>query len=225
MTISDTQMRQYLLDLLPPDDAEKFDADLMTQTDEKIEELISFAEQDLIADYIRGRLSVSEREKFETYFLATPQRAALVRERMALSDALHAAAAKKDLAGQPKGILQTWLTKIGDAFRPLETVPAMGALGADQGAISGVVISVGEPEEDSAIFRSEKAPAIKVGDVFDIFRTASELPSDLTRIASIGSITVTAIEKHDRVSGKFKGSRPMKNDIVRLRVLPGKAER
>lgn len=225
MTISETQMRQYLLDLLPPGDAEKFDADLMAETDEKIEELISGTEEDLIADYIRGRLSVSEREKFETYFLATPERADHVRKRMALSDALHAASAKTDLAGEPKGILRTWLTKIGDAFRPMETVPAMGALGTVQGAIFGVVISVGEPDEDSAVFRSEKAAAINVGDVFDIFRPAPELPSDLTSTSAIGWITVTAIEKHDRVSGKFKGSRPMKNDIVRLRVLPGKAER
>lgn len=145
MTISETQMRQYLLDLLPPGDAEKFDADLMAETDEKIEELISGTEEDLIADYIRGRLSVSEREKFETYFLATPERADHVRKRMALSDALHAASAKTDLAGEPKGILRTWLTKIGDAFRPWRPCRRWGRWAPFKAQSSGL-LSVSESQ-------------------------------------------------------------------------------
>ncbi|HVG18873.1 MAG TPA: hypothetical protein VNI02_07445 [Blastocatellia bacterium] len=64
--------RRYLLGLLEQEEEYQFEERLLSDT-EYFEELL-MAEDELVDDYIDGTLSEREREKFEHYFLATPER-------------------------------------------------------------------------------------------------------------------------------------------------------
>jgi hypothetical protein len=65
-------IRRYLLGLLEQDEQRQLEERLLSDT-EYFEELL-VAEDELVDEYIEGALSEGEREKFEHYFLATPER-------------------------------------------------------------------------------------------------------------------------------------------------------
>lgn len=221
MTISDNQVRRYLLDLLSEEEAREFDAALMAEGELRIEELISTAEEDLISDYLHDRLTSAECAKFESHFLATPDRVDHLRERKAIDAGIRAL--EKDAARRSqerKPFLRRWLEGLGPGSGGMEAVPAMGALKAGEVAIGGTIVDVGRPDEDSAVFQSAESEAIKVGDMFDVFPAGSDRTATSTQ-TPIASITVTSIRKGGKVTGKYRGARPAKKDIVRLRPVAG----
>jgi len=66
---NDEYLRQYVLGIDDPESQEEFEEHLLT--DEKLLEQLSIAEDEIIQDYLSGALSESDREKFESRFLAT----------------------------------------------------------------------------------------------------------------------------------------------------------
>ena len=75
-------MRAYLLGNLPPGEQEKLEEQLMSQDDTFAQLLIH--EDELIDEYLSGGLSAQEREAFERYFLAAPER----RQKLGFAQAL-----------------------------------------------------------------------------------------------------------------------------------------
>ena len=65
-------IRRYLLGMLDEEEQVRLEEQLLTDS-EYFEELL-VAEDELVDDYINGALSERERQKFEHYFLATPER-------------------------------------------------------------------------------------------------------------------------------------------------------
>lgn len=76
-------IRQYLLGKLTDDSQQKVEQRLLTE-DDLFEEL-GIAEAELIDEYHAKKLSNDERERFEQYFLATPERQQKVRFSRTLS--------------------------------------------------------------------------------------------------------------------------------------------
>jgi len=62
-------LRQYVLGTDDPESQEPFEEHLLT--DEKLLEELSIVEDEIVQDYLSGALSESEREKFESRFVAT----------------------------------------------------------------------------------------------------------------------------------------------------------
>jgi anti-sigma-K factor RskA len=69
---SEEHVRQYLLGLLPAGEQQPLEERLFT--DEDFYEEILIAEDELIDQYLAGQISRPERERFEEYFLTTPER-------------------------------------------------------------------------------------------------------------------------------------------------------
>lgn len=71
------RLRHYLLGRLADDAREEFEKDLLT-SDELYQELL-IAEDELVDQYLREKLSSEERAAFEQYFVVTPERQANLR--------------------------------------------------------------------------------------------------------------------------------------------------
>lgn len=69
---NEKNLRSYLLGTLPQERAERFEERLLKE-DDLVEELIVI-EDELIEDYARNALSVSDRKQFENHFLSNPKR-------------------------------------------------------------------------------------------------------------------------------------------------------
>jgi hypothetical protein len=80
---NEISMKQYLLGELTEEDRQQFEKQLMT-SDEYFERLL-IAEDELVDEYLRGRLSPREQEKFSNHFLCTPER----HEKLRFSSSLH----------------------------------------------------------------------------------------------------------------------------------------
>ena len=81
-SISDRQLAEYLLGMLQPGESERLDE--LSITDDAIAARLQAVENDLIDDYIRGNLSGVVRDRFESFYLASPKR----RERVRFAEAL-----------------------------------------------------------------------------------------------------------------------------------------
>jgi len=66
------ELRLWLLGLLPEQESRSFEERLIT--DSELYEEVFIAEEELIDDYITGRLSADERKAFESYFMNSPER-------------------------------------------------------------------------------------------------------------------------------------------------------
>jgi hypothetical protein len=66
------ELRLWLLGLLPEQESRSFEERLIT--DSELYEEVFIAEEELIDDYIAGRLSADERKAFESYFMNSPER-------------------------------------------------------------------------------------------------------------------------------------------------------
>src|SRR5262245_4877672 len=80
-SISDRQLAEYLLGMLQPEEAERLDD--LSITNDPLAARLQAVENDLIDDYIRGNLSGIVRERFESFYLASPKR----RERVRFAEA------------------------------------------------------------------------------------------------------------------------------------------
>lgn len=71
---SETEMRmtRYLLGQLSEQEQLRMEEEFFTNEETMAQLLV--VEDDLIDDYARGTLSTAERERFERFFLASPQR-------------------------------------------------------------------------------------------------------------------------------------------------------
>ncbi len=78
MKDENAKLKQYLLGNLAPPEIEKIDLQLIA--DESLEEKLCWAESELAEDYLDEMLSPAEVAKFEENFLASPERAAQVRQ-------------------------------------------------------------------------------------------------------------------------------------------------
>lgn len=83
---SDAAARAYLLGELPDDRVAALEQALLAEP--ALLDHVQQAEHDLVDDYVDDRLSLTERTRFETYYLASP----IHRDRVTLSRALAAAA-------------------------------------------------------------------------------------------------------------------------------------
>lgn len=84
------RLEDYLLSALPDAETERFDE--MSFTDEAFADALTAAENDLVDDYVSGRLDGARLEKFNAHYLASPRR----REKVEF------AAAFQNYAGRPK---------------------------------------------------------------------------------------------------------------------------
>lgn len=67
------RLRRYLLGQLSDDAREEVERDLMSGGDELFQELL-IAEDEIIDEYLSGKLDSAERQRFQGHFLATPER-------------------------------------------------------------------------------------------------------------------------------------------------------
>lgn len=76
------RIKGYLLGQLPDDDGSQVEARLLT--DREFYEELSILEDELIDQYLAGRLSVSDRQSFESYFVSSYERQQKIRFARAL---------------------------------------------------------------------------------------------------------------------------------------------
>jgi hypothetical protein len=79
--LDDQQLIRYLLGLLPPHEADRFDE--ASVVDDEVAARLRGVEDDLVDAYVRGTLAIDLRERFESHYLASPRR----RERVAFAAA------------------------------------------------------------------------------------------------------------------------------------------
>jgi CHAT domain-containing protein len=111
--IDEKTIRQYLLGEMAEAAAAAFEERLMS--DDGLYEMLLVIEDELIDERAAGELSAEEQARFDTYFLATPQR----RERLELALALYDYAARRadpvKLAGHPTGGAMTETPNVAPA--------------------------------------------------------------------------------------------------------------
>ncbi|MGH9144041.1 MAG: hypothetical protein ACRD2I_23125, partial [Vicinamibacterales bacterium] len=69
---TDEQLVQYLLGLLPPEEAERLDE--ASIVDDDVAARVRGVEDDLVDAYVRGALAGERLARFESYYLASPRR-------------------------------------------------------------------------------------------------------------------------------------------------------
>ena len=79
--LDDQHLVRYLLGLLPPHEADRFDE--LSVVDDVVAARLRSVEDDLVDAYVRGTLAIDLRERFESNYLASPRR----RERVAFAAA------------------------------------------------------------------------------------------------------------------------------------------
>jgi hypothetical protein len=77
--LDDQQLVQYLLGLLPPEDAERLDE--ASIADDEVAARLRLVEEELVDAYVRGRLAGETLKRFESHYLSSPRR----RERVAFA--------------------------------------------------------------------------------------------------------------------------------------------
>jgi hypothetical protein len=82
-TIDETTLRRYLLGQLSEQEEVSQEEQLLTEA--SYYQRLVLAEDDLIDDYVRGKLSVEDRERIEERFLASPRRREKLRTAQALA--------------------------------------------------------------------------------------------------------------------------------------------
>jgi hypothetical protein len=83
--ISDDHLVRYLLGAVPADEAERLDE--RTFVDDELAERLRVVEDDLVDSYAAGTLSGERRQRFESFYLASPRR----RSKAAFAKGLHEA--------------------------------------------------------------------------------------------------------------------------------------
>ncbi len=98
---TDEQLVQYLLGLLPPEEAERLDE--ASIVDDDVAARVRGVEDDLVDAYVRGALAGQRLARFESYYLASPRR----REQVAFAGRFLPAVDRAASAGEgrpgPKG--------------------------------------------------------------------------------------------------------------------------
>lgn len=84
MSYNDQQLIQYLLGVLPDDEAQHLDE--LSVADDEFALRLQTAEHDLLDSYARGDLSGEILQQFESFYLTSPRR----REKLAFAEVLHA---------------------------------------------------------------------------------------------------------------------------------------
>jgi hypothetical protein len=82
---ADRQIRDYLLGALQAERREEIEQRILS--DDDFHEGVEIAEEELVDDYVRGKLPPLDRQLFETNFLASPLR----RQKLLFAQALHSA--------------------------------------------------------------------------------------------------------------------------------------
>jgi anti-sigma factor RsiW len=90
----DQQLVRYVLGLLPDEEAERLDE--ASIADDELALRLRVVEDDLVDSYVRGRLPAETRERFESYYLASPRRAEQVSFAAKLVRAIDRAATQAD---------------------------------------------------------------------------------------------------------------------------------
>jgi hypothetical protein len=113
-TQNDPTIIRYLLNELPSEDQERFEADFLG--DQVLFEQVRAVEEELIEDYVKGELSSRERRLFERHYFASEQRRARVVAARHLIQvcSLHPAVSV-DIAGRSKReyfFFRTWLLSL-----------------------------------------------------------------------------------------------------------------
>lgn len=121
--IDEKILRDYLLERLPADDFEAIDLRIIE--DEVFAEQLSFAENDLIEDYLDDMLAKDEIQAFQNSFLITPERKRMLIE---ISDLRALARLENDAVPASAVQSKDEMVEKRSWFRPLVLIPAFGVL-------------------------------------------------------------------------------------------------
>src|SRR5262245_39749113 len=105
----DKQLIDYLLGLLPEDEAERLDE--ASIADDVFAARLRNAENDLVDAYVAGTLAHARRTEFEAFYLASPRRREKVefaRRFLAAVDGAAAPAARPPVTSQPMRFIRWW---------------------------------------------------------------------------------------------------------------------
>src|SRR3954447_17288262 len=123
--LDDQQLVRYLLGLLPPHEADRFDE--ASVVDDAVAVRLRGVEDDLVDAYVRGTLAIDLRERFESHYLASPRR----RERVAF-----AAAFARAVDERPRpAALPWWRPRWMPALLPVLAIAAALLLVASAGLL------------------------------------------------------------------------------------------
>jgi hypothetical protein len=115
--ISDQQLVRYILGLLPEDETERLDE--ASIADDAVAERLRIVEDDLVDAYVRGTLDRATLERFETYYLSSPERREHVRFAASLvrvvDRAAPAGAGNRAASGTPSATQSAGATATGVA--------------------------------------------------------------------------------------------------------------
>jgi hypothetical protein len=101
--LDDQLLVRYLLGLLPPHEADRFDE--ASVVDDEVAARLRSVEDDLVDAYARGTLAIDLRERFESHYLASPRR----RERVAFAAALTRAVDEAPRPAAPASWRSRWM--------------------------------------------------------------------------------------------------------------------
>jgi hypothetical protein len=209
-------LRRYLLDLSDQSEEDEIGGALLNRSAEAVEEIISSAEKTLILDYIHGRLTPQEQEKFKTHFLASPFRQGLFEE-MWMREAV-----KLAMEIRPKSLWE----RAHEAVRKVNkfTMPEFAlAMNAMDTAISvqARIIKIGSPDADSVTIGCGDDASVAADQIFEVFRPPADAdPADRFKGPPIGTITIRSVAE-SRATGRFEGNQPARvGDYVKSRPRP-----
>jgi hypothetical protein len=123
--LDDQQLVRYLLGLLPPHEADRFDE--ASVVDDAVAARLRGVEDDLVDAYVRGTLAIDLRERFESHYLASPRR----RERVAFAAAFARAV---DERPRPAAV-PSWRPRWTPALLPALAIAAVLLLVASAGLL------------------------------------------------------------------------------------------
>lgn len=120
----DILLRKYLLETLPEKDLEQIDLRIIE--DEDFSARLSFAESELIEDFLDNSLSADDASAFRGKFLSSPERRQLMAEISAFRDFARSEANTESRTNEGSEVesakKRSWF------FRPVILIPAFGAL-------------------------------------------------------------------------------------------------
>jgi len=113
--MTDERIIAYLLEELPEEEAERFEEECFAE--ETLTEQVLLVEEDLIDDYLRGRLPPEQRRRFERNYLTTAARVERVRIAAALLRQVDAVEAGVETPLAAPSAPQTWRRRMSDLWK------------------------------------------------------------------------------------------------------------
>lgn len=121
--LDDQQLIRYLLGLLPPNEADRFDE--ASVVDDEVATRLRGVEDDLVDAYVRGTLAIDLRERFESHYLSSPRR----RERVAFAAAFARAVDEAPRSSASPSWRRRWIPALLPALAVAATLLLVASAG------------------------------------------------------------------------------------------------